>query len=191
MSERTPETNHSKGPERSSELAEIAKEQLSKIESSQEKVHNKPENHSEQLESARNTIEAQAAPEPEPINTEKEQIQTPVTRFDLQQNYAHTLKSLQRTMTPVAKTFSRVIHNPAVEAVSEVAGKTVFRPSVTLGATTAATLLGGFVYFVARASGFELAGSEFWLALVVGGLIGLVIEFVYRSLALSGRFLKH
>ena len=188
MSERAPETHSNHSPERSSELAEAGREQLARLERQGEKLQSS-EHKTEQVESARHTVEAQTQPEPGAKHGEQEKP-TQVTKFDIEQNYKYTMRSLWHSMTPVSRTFSKIIHNPVVDQVSEVAGKTVFRPSVSLGATTAAALLGGFVYFVARSSGFELAGSEFWLALVVGGFIGLLIEFAYKSILASGRYFR-
>ncbi len=190
MSERAPETHSQHGPEQASELVEAGREQLAKLEHNAEKPSEHGERKSEQVEQARHTIETQTQPEPDARKAESGKAPQ-ATKFDIEQNYKFTMRSLQRTMTPVARTFSKVIHNPVVDQVSEVAGKTVFRPSISLGATTAAALLGGFVYFVARSSGFELAGSEFWLALVIGGIIGLILEVGYKALRGGSRYFRH
>lgn len=102
--------------------------------------------------------------------------------ISLSANYNNTMASLRHRMKPAERTFSKIIHQPAVEAVSEVVGKTVLRPSVSLGATTCAVIITGTLYILARANGFVLRGSEVLISLVVGAIIGLLIEGIYKSL---------
>ena len=56
--------------------------------------------------------------------------------------------------------------------------KTVMRPSVTLGATWTALIVGVVFYWTARHYGFRLSGSEMILALIVGGLLGAGLEWL-------------
>jgi membrane-bound ClpP family serine protease len=97
-------------------------------------------------------------------------------------NFKQTMTSLQHRMKPGARRFSRIIHRPSVEAASEVIGKTVLRPSVSIGATTCAVLVTGVIYLYARSYGFQLQGSEIWISLIIGGILGLLIEALYRSI---------
>ena len=92
-------------------------------------------------------------------------------------NYTDTLASVQRRLSPTSRRFSKAIHAPIVEKTSAVLEKTVMRPSVTLGATWTALIVGLIFYWTARHYGFKLSGSEMILALVVGGLIGAGIEW--------------
>lgn len=175
-----------KSPEQSSELAEMAREQLKNLEHQGEKSENK----AEQIETARHEIERQPEAEPEPDTSEQAKDTRPVTRLDKEVSYKHTMQTLQRHMTPATRTFSKVIHNPVVDKVSAVAGKTVLRPSVTVGATGAALLFGGTLYIAARFYGFALSGSEFIMAMIVGGLVGLLVEAVYKAVRGLGSSLK-
>lgn len=135
----------------------------------------RPEARHEQLETARKAVERQ--PEQQQPKSEREAAPAhPITRLDRAINYKHTLKSLQRQLSPSSRAFSRVIHAPVVEKVSEVAAKTVFRPSVTMGASLTALLVGGLTFFTARSYGFPLSGSEFLFSLLIGGVIGIALE---------------
>jgi hypothetical protein len=127
----------------------------------------------EQLEAARGKLET--TPEPQAKASEREAAPH-ATKLDKESAYWDTLRSVQRHLKPVSRSFSKVIHSPAVERASEVAGATVARPSVTLGATATALLVGGFLYITARSYGYSLSGSEFLLSLLVGGVLGILAE---------------
>ncbi len=147
-------TEAAKAPERSPETASETKERL---------------------ESARQTIEKQTQPEHSPAAREAE-AKRPISGLQRKQIYADTMASLQRHLSPVSRRFSKVIHNPAIEKTSDAVGATVLRPSVTLGATATALLVGGGAYLIAKHYGYHLSGSIVLLSLIVGGLLGLVLE---------------
>lgn len=138
------------------------------------------EKQAEQVEAARNKLEQ--APEPAAKVSEREHAPTHhhPTRLDKEASYWDTLRSMQRHLTPASRRFSKLIHSPAIEKTSEVVGATVARPSVTLGATITAVVVGSFLYLTARAYGFALSGSELLLSLIVGGLLGLAVEGIAK-----------
>ncbi len=172
MAERLNEQNESLEALKDAEQLKAPERHETSTEHSQEKQH-------EQLETARHKLE-QA---PEPAAKASEHDHRPShhpTTLDKEAAYHDTLRSLQRHLSPASRRFSKVIHSPAVEKTSEVVGATVARPSVTLGATTTALIVGGFLYFTARAYGFALSGSELLLSLIIGGILGLLVEGVAK-----------
>ncbi len=96
-------------------------------------------------------------------------------------NYTETLASIQHRLTPMSRSFSKVIHAPAIEKTSEALEKTVARPSVTAGATWTALIIGSIFYFTARRYGYTLSGSEIELSFVIGAVFGLFIEWLWRT----------
>lgn len=159
-------------PKNQGEIERLAVERLKSLE--QEHTEQQ-ENRSEHVEKAREQLKAvEEAPAPAENAPAAEPAHRPVLTKEL--NYKQTMVSLRHRMKPAARQFSAFIHAPVIEATSEIIGKTVLRPSVSLGATTTAVLIAGVVYFNARHYGFAMKGSEIWIALVVGGLIGLVLE---------------
>lgn len=159
------------------EIELAAAERLRRIEKSSERN----ENRNQSVEAARekiaraetpNPYEAALKPEPAPVLTKAV-------------SYRHTMMSLQNRLRPARRRFSKFIHAPAVEAASEAVGKTILRPSISLGATTTAVLFTGFLYFSARYYGFELRGSEIWISLLLGAVIGLALEFIYKLIKRS------
>lgn len=176
MSERHHE-HEPKGPEQSAEIAEAAGEALKRIEHTAEVVG---ENAAEKIEAAREIIEKQAeapAPAAEKEVTKKHHP----TRLDKKATYWQTVHAMQRRLKPASRKFSKIIHNPSIEQASEFVGKTVMRPSVTLGATSTALIVGAFFYLTARRYGYVLSGSEVLLSLLVGGLLGVIIEAIIKA----------
>jgi len=169
---------HESEPRSQNELEKLAVERLKNIE---QEHGEQRQNRSEHIDKAREQLKvaeetrpaAEAPPNAEPVHR-------PVLTRAI--NYRQTMVSLRHRMKPAARQFSTIIHNPAVEATSEFVGKTVLRPSVSLGATTTAVLVAGVVYFNARHYGFSMKGSEIWIALLIGGIIGLIIEGLYKLL---------
>ncbi|MEI7818598.1 MAG: hypothetical protein WCI47_00610 [bacterium] len=101
-----------------------------------------------------------------------------------QQAYQSTMKLVQQELSPAQRSFSKLIHAAPVEYVSEFLEETFFRPSFLWGGVIGAILFGGLIYVVAYSVGFQLSGSEFTIGLLVGGLIGFIIE---RILSLFGK----
>jgi hypothetical protein len=92
--------------------------------------------------------------------------------------YKKTLKAIQKEMNPAERAFSKVIHNPVVEATSEVAGKTVARPAALLAGSLTALILTTLVYIVAKYYGYVLSGFEWIATFIIGWAIGLIIDWI-------------
>ncbi|HVE80976.1 MAG TPA: hypothetical protein VNA68_02440 [Candidatus Dormibacteraeota bacterium] len=132
------------------------------------------------LERARETIEkTETAPKHEAKKGLMESGSS--TGISRKLHYRETMVSLQRRLKPASRRFSRLIHHPVVEAASEVAERTVFRPSVTAGAGLTALIVGGAMYGFAWYYGFSLQGSELLILLIIGGISGLLLEVLIRS----------
>ena len=130
------------------------------------------------VEAARAKLEKQ--PSGEQREPAKEPHKHPLSGLDRKQAYAQTMASIQRNLPTTSRAFSKVIHNPAVEKTSEALGKTVMRPSVTLGATSTGLLVGAFTYWLAKHYGYAISGSTILLSLIVGGLVGVLVEGVAK-----------
>lgn len=170
MAEHQPESRESLEAVKSSEHLTAPE----KHEVTPEQLEAKHQEQAENLEQARAKLEQQ----PEPVAKAETEATAPnhPTRIDKDTAYWDTLRSVQRHLKPAQQQFSKFIHTPAVEKASEAVGQTIARPSVLLGATTTAAVVGGFLYITARLNGFSLSGSEFILSLVVGGVLGLIVE---------------
>lgn len=105
-----------------------------------------------------------------------------VTNLDKTRAYQQTIRAVQSSLPPLSRGFSKIMHQRAVERASEVAEKTLARPSALLGAGLFATIGLGIMLYFARRNGFALSGSELLLFVVIGWALGLASEFVATKL---------
>lgn len=93
-----------------------------------------------------------------------------------------TLLKVQKNLPPIQRQFSRVVHNPVIETVSNIAGGTVARPSGLLSAGVFSLISSLVVVMICRFYGYEynfVIGMAFF---VLGFLVGLAIEFLIKLL---------
>lgn len=105
-----------------------------------------------------------------------------VTNLDKARAYQQTIRAVQSNLPPLSRGFSKFMHQRGVERASELAEKTLARPSALLGAGLFATIGLGIMLYFARRNGFALSGSELILFVVVGWALGLASEFVAAKL---------
>ena len=109
----------------------------------------------------------------------------PPDKFLKKQSLSRELRTLQRKESAPARSLSRVIHQPVVRLVSDVAGKTISRPSGLLGGGVVA-FLGSSVYlYLAYHVGFTYRPTVFLLLLVAGFAVGIVLELLIRLIRRS------
>jgi hypothetical protein len=87
---------------------------------------------------------------------------------------------MQRKLPTLSRYLSQIIHSPALEKTGEILETTIARPSVLLGSTWTALVVGTIFYVTARRYGYALSGSELLFSLIVGGLLGLAGERLWR-----------
>lgn len=114
------------------------------------------------------------------------------TAFEIDQELrtvtkSRELKHIQRREKPAERALSKVIHQPAVRAVSEVAGNTVSRPSGLLGGGLVA-LTGTTIYLLtAKHVGFQYNYTVFLALFALGFIAGVALEFLIYLATLSRR----
>jgi hypothetical protein len=147
------------------QLAEKARQDIGETSRS-----NTGRNALEQLETADNTPQLAT---PRTINRE-------LKRITLQRE----LQAIRRKLPARERAFSKVVHQPVVRTISEVAGKSVSRPSGLLGGGLVAFLgTSGYLY-MARHSGFTYNYLIFLVLFIGGFLVGLGLELlVYMATA--------
>lgn len=93
-------------------------------------------------------------------------------------SYKKTMKETQAHMKPAQRSFSKVIHNPAVEKTSEAVGSTVARPNAILVGSLSAFLFTLGLYLFAKYYGYPLKGSETIAAFILGWAVGLLFDYL-------------
>lgn len=141
----------------------------------------------EQLEAARSAVEAnQTNDNPvEKLNAAENAAATPapthVNRELKNITLGRELKHIRSKLNAPDKLLSKVIHAPAVRAVSETSGKTLARPSGLFGGGLVA-LLGTTSYlFYARHIGLQYNYFAFFVFFAGGFVIGLALELAVWS----------
>ncbi|HMS92736.1 MAG TPA: hypothetical protein PKC05_04565 [Candidatus Saccharibacteria bacterium] len=100
------------------------------------------------------------------------------TKQEKKQAYRKQIKKVQSQLPRGARTFSKIVHNPVVEAVSDATAKTIFRPSALIGGSITGLVFGLVIYIVARYYGYPISTLTLVLLLVVGAVLGVIVELV-------------
>ena len=94
--------------------------------------------------------------------------------------YQQTLRRTQKKLPKHERAFSKVVHQPAVEALSEAAGATVARPSGLLAGGIFSVISSLGVLYICRHYGYEY-NFTIGLASFAGGFaLGVIIEGILK-----------
>lgn len=183
MSELEPQlhgSEHLKGVENSVEQKEKLQHLLEKA----QEAHNKPAESQEALREAVKQ-EAISAKEVQGKVAEKEHPKQHdnvyITKTTKKAAYRKTLRHVQRQLPKRERGFSKVVHQPVVEKVSEVGSKTVARPSGLLTGGICALLGSSIILYMSKHYGFRYNFFVFILFLVGGFFVGLLLELLWKS----------
>jgi len=171
-----------RAPSREQKGAEAGAEQHIKVEVHHH--HKSPEAKPIDVGEARKAVHEATLKSDESPKAEHTKTHSPhqhVGQETMQIVYQRTLLKIRRHLSPPARATSKFIHQPVVEAVSEVAGKTVARPSGLLGGGFIAFIGTSAYYYMTRHYGYDYHSSVF-LALLVGGfVVGWILEGFWRG----------
>jgi hypothetical protein len=167
------------------EHAELHNHDLEKLDELIEKGKESRHEHAEKLNEIRHEAheQAQSAEELLAEHTEKEKPEEGpgLVGKDLKSlKYKRTLQSVRKDLSGPERVLSRVVHNSAVDAVSEVAGKTIARPSGLLSGAFFAFLGSSIFLWVAKHYGYQYNFLLFTLLFVAGFGLGLLLELLVR-----------
>lgn len=109
----------------------------------------------------------------------------PIGKAERDASYAATMSDIRTHMSPTSRTFSKFIHNKAVEKISEGLGNTVARPNAILSGAIFAFILSLATLLVARYYGYNLSGFETIGAFIAGWLLGIIYDFL--KVMITGR----
>lgn len=129
----------------------------------------------EQLEKVIEKSEAEEVKQEKKQPTKAERL---ITKEDRKDSFKKTMETVQSQLPKSSRTFSKVIHNPTIEKVSEVTGKTVARPNAILSGSVAAFVLTLAIYTLAKINGYPLSGFETIAAFTIGWLTGMLFDYI-------------
>jgi hypothetical protein len=172
----------------SSAESQDVKEQLGKI---AERLRENAEKESTSNERKTASVEARksaeklavSGKEQAPGSSEKQRQKSSAHRHEKKQTYKATIRRVEAKLPAYQRSFSKVINNDTVDKVSNVAGRTVARPSGILGAGIFAFIGMAIVTYVANKQGFRVnSGAVFMSLLLIGWLAGISLEGLTRLL---------
>lgn len=133
----------------------------------------------EALEQAKSAEKDQSAKKAEREHASPERRKNGIiSKKERSANYKRTMKQVQQELPVASRTFSKFIHNKAVERVSDTVGSTVARPNAILAGSVMAFVFTLVIFLVARYYGYPLSGTETIAAFVVGWMVGLLFDYL-------------
>ena len=152
-------------------LREIANERYKELANEREKTIEKKEN----IDNVRNEALEQATSKEKPHKIDNSRETSPrkklgpVSKRERNASFNATMDEVRSHMSAPSRAFSKVIHNPTVEKISDVVGS-VFAFLFTL-----------VIYLIARYYGYALSGGETIASFAAGWILGLVFDY-FRAL---------
>jgi Ca2+-dependent lipid-binding protein len=168
------------------ELDSTSKEVLDKL---AEKGRESAEKHAEKIKETLEDIRAEAREKAkaadEILGKREEEFREPdapmLVNKDLKSiKYKRTLQSVQKDLKPAERVLSKVMHNEKVDAISEIAGKTIARPSGFLTGSIFAFVGSSVFLWVTKHYGYEYNFLFFVMLFAAGFALGLLVELMLR-----------
>lgn len=95
-------------------------------------------------------------------------------------SYQKSMQNIQSKHSPIGRGFSRFIHQPAVDALSEAGAKSIARPSALLGGGLCALIGSIILLIISKVYGFEYSYFVYIGLFGVGYLGGIIVEFARK-----------
>ncbi len=169
-------------------FADIPKTQETARNTSEHEVKKTVHEHKKNIEKITKTVETSAVTSEElkkktateqPAKTSgKYKVSKELRKNSLNQS----LKSVRKELNFYQKPLSRIVHNDAVEAISEISEKTIARPSGLLFGGIASFATSLVVLIVCRYYGYEYNYLVGLISFPVGFAAGLILEFITKPL---------
>lgn len=175
MSEHIPHHEHAHSPEAASEHVEKA------IDKAEQQAETAAEAE-RPLNEIRHEVAEQAHSKNEITPAKGDQTETSASTFVTRnlkvQARTRLLKQVRQQLPAPERALSRVIHQPVVDTLSELGGKTIARPSGLLSGGICAFLGSSIFLYIAKHDGYHY-NFLLWAMLFVGGFVlGLLLEAV-------------
>lgn len=139
----------------------------------------------EALEQAKSSEKERRNSEKQPDRIESKPDLPVNSKAARKEAFGTIMTEVQSQMSPAERTFSKFIHAPVVEKVSDVTSKTIARPNAILAGSLTAFVLVLATYLIARHYGYPLSGAETMLAFAAGWVLGVLFDFL--RLMITGR----
>jgi hypothetical protein len=142
--------------------------------------------HAERIEVIRATAEAEAKKnklelDPYLKERETEQQHPMLINSELKRMaYGRTMSRVRQRLPAIIRPFSKFVHQPVIEAISEPLSKTIARPSGVLAGGICVFIGSAIFLWTSRHYGYEYNFFLFSLLFIGGFFAGLLIEVIFR-----------
>lgn len=96
--------------------------------------------------------------------------------------YKRSLKNIRSSLSAPDKVMSKIVHQPAIDAVSNAAAKTVARPSVLLGGGIGAFTGSAALLYLSKHNGFTYNYTVVFILFIGGFFVGALVELLVKAL---------
>lgn len=96
----------------------------------------------------------------------------------IDEEFTHTLVSIQHEMSPAERTFSRFIHTKPIEATSDFLAATLARPNAMLAGSICAFICMLALYLFTKSIGYTLSGFELIVTFAIGWVAGMLYDYI-------------
>lgn len=164
---------------------ERAKQHLEELRAKAE-AEAKEHSSNSKMEAIQKSVEEAAISGAEMMPAESEGNQAPAPTYvnrelkDL--SFKRTMKNTRKKLRAPERVASKVIHQPIVEKVSDVASVSVARPSGLLGGGLFALLGSLALMWVTKHYGYEYNYLVFFMLFVAGFMLGMILELAVKFL---------
>ena len=100
------------------------------------------------------------------------------SRAELRNSFNKNMSEARQNMNPVEATFSKIIHQPVIETVSDTLSKTIARPKSIMFGGLFAFIFTLVIYIYAKTYGFQLSGTETIIGFGFGWLFGIIVDYL-------------
>ena len=106
---------------------------------------------------------------------------TYVSRELKQMGFRRSLTNARLHMRAPSRAFSKAIHQPVVEKISDLAAPTIARPSGILGGGIFALLGSGILLYITKHYGYRYNYLVFIVLFIGGFIAGMIVELIIRA----------
>lgn len=162
--------------------SEKLKEHNERLRENREKAAEKAEHDQPSIEKIRESIEKRADSKDDALKYDTSEAKSPVyTSANLGKMASKRMRiRVQKQLPRPDRAFSKVIHQPVVEAVSNVAEGTIARPSGLLFAGLCSAVSSIAILYICRHYGYEYNFAIGLFFLAVGFVAGILLEGLYK-----------
>ena len=101
----------------------------------------------------------------------------PINKKQRDESYKKIMNQVQSELSPISRSFSKIIHNKTIEKASEVIGATIARPTAILAGAFMAFVATLLTYTISKTIGYALSGFETIGAFIIGWIIGVLYDY--------------